>query len=419
MKNVEVVRAAAFDKDNRPITVSPKDWDAEIDVKRKKIRLVFSGNSKFPSTTLEYELDFAVLNVISEEEVEVSTTKATILGGLIASDNVSRGNIASQIFVANAANSMMQSTMKYTLELSMYDANAIRLEADGKEANKLVALAADDESMNEDILNLRSQIFKRVRDGERGLPELDSELKNLEHELDELKAQAMNGSTFEERDKASQAVAVCTTNIGFGRMVKQNTIFELALKKANDEGQRYGMLNRTKRKLKMWGAVVICVAGWYGFGLMKNASMGNGSAADTLPAASVKVEPQIAVSPPLAQPSAAIVEPVQPPTAPIAAANVEHTSTLPGNVSQQQIQQQPTPLPLPAAISPPIVAVAPVSAEKAPTIDEQYNERADKECGRGIAAFICREQLKMKLCDGKYSDSPAAGQSLCKATKQQ
>jgi hypothetical protein len=415
MKNVEVVRVAAFDKDNRPITVSPKDWDAEIDVKAKKIRLVFSGNGKFPKTTLEYELDEAILNVVSEEEVEVSTAKAGIIGGVLGSSSVSRSNIATQVFVANAANSMIQPSMKYTLELTMYDANAIRLEADGKEANKLISLAASDESMQEDMANLRSLIFKRVRDGERGLPELDSELKKLELEFDKLKAQAASGSTFEERDRASQEVAACETNIGFTRLVKKNTVFELALKKANDEGQRYGMLNRTKHKLQIWGAVAICAGAWYGFGLIKNSSVGSGSPPDLPPVAAVKVEPAVTVAPPITPPNAASAEPVQPPGAPAMGASVEQASALPNIVPQQQPA-----IPAPTLASPPPqVAAATVSAEKSPTVDEQYNERADKECGRGIAALLCREQLKMKLCDGKYSENPAAGQTLCKATKQQ
>jgi hypothetical protein len=53
------------------------------------------------------------------------------------------------------------------------------------------------------------------------------------------------------------------------------------------------------------------------------------------------------------------------------------------------------------------------------TIDEQYNSLADKECGRGIAALVCRESLKLKLCDGKWAESPPLGQSLCKQVTSQ
>lgn len=57
----------------------------------------------------------------------------------------------------------------------------------------------------------------------------------------------------------------------------------------------------------------------------------------------------------------------------------------------------------------------PKTAEK--TIDEQYNERAAKECKTGFFGLFCRETMKLKLCDGKWTENPPQGQSLCKQIK--
>lgn len=48
------------------------------------------------------------------------------------------------------------------------------------------------------------------------------------------------------------------------------------------------------------------------------------------------------------------------------------------------------------------------------TIDDQYRELKKRECAHGIAGLLCRERLKLRLCDDHWSDNPPAGQTLCK-----
>lgn len=59
--------------------------------------------------------------------------------------------------------------------------------------------------------------------------------------------------------------------------------------------------------------------------------------------------------------------------------------------------------------------ISPPTAPK--LIDEQYNERAAKECKTGFLGLLCRETMKIKLCDGKWTENPPQGQSLCKRIK--
>ena len=78
-------------------------------------------------------------------------------------------------------------------------------------------------------------------------------------------------------------------------------------------------------------------------------------------------------------------------------------------------RNQPSPKPAPAVHEPAPAAAAAAPPAAAPTaIDDQYSERAARECERGIGGLWCRERLKMKLCESHWSDSPPAGQSLCK-----
>ena len=80
-----------------------------------------------------------------------------------------------------------------------------------------------------------------------------------------------------------------------------------------------------------------------------------------------------------------------------------------------------TPAPAVAALAPATVVPAPVAVAPVPvanpdqkTIDEQYNIRAATECKAGFFGLVCRETLKSKLCEGKWTETPSAGQSLCK-----
>lgn len=62
-------------------------------------------------------------------------------------------------------------------------------------------------------------------------------------------------------------------------------------------------------------------------------------------------------------------------------------------------------------------AAMPIPTSEQKPIDEQYNERAAKECQRGFFGLLCRETMKLKLCDGKWTDNPPEGLSLCKRAK--
>jgi len=80
-------------------------------------------------------------------------------------------------------------------------------------------------------------------------------------------------------------------------------------------------------------------------------------------------------------------------------------------------QNQRAALPAPATtnlgkVSP--TQATPVLKTEQKSIDEQYNERAAKECQKGFFGLVCRESMKAKLCDGTWTANPPQGQSLCK-----
>ncbi len=50
------------------------------------------------------------------------------------------------------------------------------------------------------------------------------------------------------------------------------------------------------------------------------------------------------------------------------------------------------------------------------TIDERYNEKINKECEKGFMGIICRESIRIQLCEGKWSDMPPHDRSICKVT---
>lgn len=47
------------------------------------------------------------------------------------------------------------------------------------------------------------------------------------------------------------------------------------------------------------------------------------------------------------------------------------------------------------------------------TADQIYQERLKSECGGELA---CGESIRRKLCDGRWSDAPPAGQAVCQTT---
>ncbi|MBS1186107.1 MAG: Double zinc ribbon [Burkholderiaceae bacterium] len=47
------------------------------------------------------------------------------------------------------------------------------------------------------------------------------------------------------------------------------------------------------------------------------------------------------------------------------------------------------------------------------SIDEQFRQRAAAECGSGPGALFCREKVRYRLCQNRWSESPAPGQTIC------
>ena len=87
--------------------------------------------------------------------------------------------------------------------------------------------------------------------------------------------------------------------------------------------------------------------------------------------------------------------------------------------------------PGPATLRPPETTTAP-SAEQAPapapereapqakrTIDQIYNERVATECDKGFTGVLCRERLRHRLCDGKWTDNEVPGMRICFASIRQ
>lgn len=65
-----------------------------------------------------------------------------------------------------------------------------------------------------------------------------------------------------------------------------------------------------------------------------------------------------------------------------------------------------------APTSTPSVATAP-SQPDSRSIDQLYEERSAAECAKGLSGLVCREILHNKLCSGRWSANPPAGQSRC------
>ncbi|MDR1994732.1 hypothetical protein [Azonexus sp.] len=73
-----------------------------------------------------------------------------------------------------------------------------------------------------------------------------------------------------------------------------------------------------------------------------------------------------------------------------------------------------SPKPAVAAPTPQPEATMPaLPASESKSIDQLYKERSTNECAAGVSGFFCREGLRNKLCAGKWSSTPPAGQALC------
>ena len=65
----------------------------------------------------------------------------------------------------------------------------------------------------------------------------------------------------------------------------------------------------------------------------------------------------------------------------------------------------------------PAPAPAPVEPEAPRSIDQIYNARAAAECEKGFKGLLCRERIRLRLCDGKWTDNEAPGMRICFASK--
>ena len=50
------------------------------------------------------------------------------------------------------------------------------------------------------------------------------------------------------------------------------------------------------------------------------------------------------------------------------------------------------------------------------SIDDQFRQRSAAECPAGGSGFFCREKLRYRLCNGRWSSNPQPGQSTCQQT---
>lgn len=74
------------------------------------------------------------------------------------------------------------------------------------------------------------------------------------------------------------------------------------------------------------------------------------------------------------------------------------------------VQPIPGKVELPAALPPkPVVR----------TVDQALDARVATECSKGFAGMFCREQIRLSLCSGKWSENPPAGQTVCKGAGSQ
>jgi hypothetical protein len=97
------------------------------------------------------------------------------------------------------------------------------------------------------------------------------------------------------------------------------------------------------------------------------------------------------------------VESAPPPTVAIAPAQ----ETYP-----RSIEAQPQPAPVPDAQGRTSSEVE-TSFRGARTIDELYLQRTAVECGRGPFGFVCRQRIKLGLCEGKWTEVRTPGVMTC------
>ena len=95
-------------------------------------------------------------------------------------------------------------------------------------------------------------------------------------------------------------------------------------------------------------------------------------------------------------------------TAPSSVANAPAQETYP-----QSAEAQPQPAPVPDGPQGRTSSEVETSVRGARTIDELYLQRTAVECGRGPFGFVCRQRIKIGLCDGKWTEVRTPGVMTC------
>jgi hypothetical protein len=52
-----------------------------------------------------------------------------------------------------------------------------------------------------------------------------------------------------------------------------------------------------------------------------------------------------------------------------------------------------------------------------PSVDAFYHQTAARDCAKGFTGVLCREKLKFRLCEGRWSDHRVIGQMVCHVAK--
>lgn len=76
----------------------------------------------------------------------------------------------------------------------------------------------------------------------------------------------------------------------------------------------------------------------------------------------------------------------------------------------------------PGLCAPAAVATAPEPPPPPPrkaarTVDQAWHERVASECGSGFGGVVCGEKLRYKLCEGRWTENPSPGQSICQQAR--
>lgn len=66
-----------------------------------------------------------------------------------------------------------------------------------------------------------------------------------------------------------------------------------------------------------------------------------------------------------------------------------------------------------APATPRIAEPASEPRKPARTLDQVFRDRGASECEDGLSGLICREKLRFKLCEGRWTTRPPPGQSIC------